>query len=251
VLEKRGEVYEYEESLTAQLKNIEAREDYKSIVLNMEKKLEAAGGPDKAPLDLVAEAANALGMLAKNPQGGGLQFRREYSLVIRDILDGDGTGDRARAQNMNKDQYIEKFVKAPQFANLGELTVFLENEFNVRDFLISSMKETMARSRETVSAGANITLPQWKIDQVKLPAFRDKFEFFDHFEKRGSLEWQNLLKDRLAEKLNSYVNSSKFRLESDPTLLDRTKITSFLATVEQQLPEIVAWEVKINNKIIK
>ncbi len=114
-----------------------------------------------------------------------MQFRREYSLVIRDIMDGDGTGDRARAQNMNKDQYIEKFVKAPQFTNLGELTVFLENEYNVRDFLLSSMKETMARSRETVSAGANVALPQWKIDQVKLPAFRDKFEFFDYFEKRG------------------------------------------------------------------
>jgi hypothetical protein len=251
VLNKKGEVYEYEESLTDLIKSIEAREDYKRVILNAEKKIEAGGGVEKAPLETIAEAINSLGMLAKNPSGEGLMFRREYSLVIRDILDGDGTGDRAKAQNMNKDQYIEKFIKAPQFNGMGDLVAFLENEFTVREFLLSSIKQTIARSKETVSAGASVTLPKWKVDQVVLPTFKDKFEFFDYFEKRGSLEWQNLLKDKLAERLNAYVTSSKFRLESDPTLLDRTKIATFLGTVEPQLPEIVTWEVKINNKIIK
>ena len=251
VLVKKGEVYEYEDSLADMLKNIEAREDYKRVVLASEKKIEAEGGVEKASLDTIAEAINTLGMLAKNPAGEGLMFRREYSLVIRDIMDGDGTGDRARAQNMSKDQYIEKFVKAPQFANLGELVAFLENEYTVREFLLSSIKQTLAKSRENVSAGASVSLPKWKIDQVKLPVFKDKFEFFDYFEKRGSLEWQNLLKDKLVDKLNAYVTSSKFRLESDPTLLDRNKISTFLATVEPQLPDIATWEVKIANKIIK
>jgi len=251
VLVKKGEVYEYEDSLADMLKSIEAREDYKRVVLASEKKIEAEGGVEKASLDTIAEAINTLGMLAKNPAGEGLMFRREYSLVIRDIMDGDGTGDRARAQNMSKDQYIEKFVKAPQFANLGELVAFLENEYTVREFLLSSIKQALAKSRENVSAGASVSLPKWKIDQVKLPVFKDKFEFFDYFEKRGSLEWQNLLKDKLVDKLNAYVTSSKFRLESDPTLLDRNKISTFLATVEPQLPDIATWEVKIANKIIK
>lgn len=251
ILVKNGEVFEYEAPLADMLRSIEAREDYKRVVLGADKKIEAEGGLEKASLDTVAETINTLGMLAKNPAGEGLQFRREYSLVIRDILDGDGTGDRAKAQNMSKDQYIEKFVKAPQFANLGDLVAFLENEYTVRDFLLSSIKQILAKSRENVSAGANVSLPKWKVDAVKLPVFRDKFEFFDYFEKRGSLEWQNLLKDRLVDKLNAYVTSSKFRLESDPTLLDRTKIATFLASVEPQLPEIVTWEVKINNKIIK
>ena len=65
------------------------------------------------------------------------------------------------------------------------------------------------------------------------------------------LEWQNILKDRLVEKLNDYVTSSKFRLESDPTLLDRNKIGTFLNTLDQKIPEIVGWEVKVANKIIK
>ncbi len=251
VLEKRGEVYEYEDALADMLKSIEAREDYKRVVLNIEKKIEAEGGLEKAGMETIAEAISALGMLAKSAGDESFQFRREYSLVIRDILDGDGTGDRARAQNMSKDEYIEKFVKAPKFANNGELIVFLENEYTVRQFLINSIRETIARSKETTSAGANVTLPKWKIEQVKLPTFKDKFEFFDYFEKRGSLEWQNLLKDRLVDKLNAYVTSSKFRLESDPTLLDRNKISTFLDSVEAQLPEIVTWEVKISNKIIK
>jgi hypothetical protein len=250
-LEKRGEVYAYEESLSEMLKSIEAREDYKRVVLNIEKKLESEGWPEKASMEAIAEAINGLGMLAKSPGDESFQFRREYSLVIRDILDGDGTGDRARAQNMSKDEYIEKFIKAPKFANTGELIAFLENEYTVRQFIMNSIRETISRTKETMSAGANVTLPKWKIEQVNLPTFKDKFAFFDYFEKRGSLEWQNLLKDRLVDKLNAYVTSSKFRLESDPTLLDRNKVATFLASVEAQLPEIVTWEVKISNKIIK
>jgi len=107
------------------------------------------------------------------------------------------------------------------------------------------------KTKETTSAGANISLPKWKVDQVVLPVFKDKFEFYDYFEKRGSLEWQNVLKMRLVNKLNAYATSSKFRLESDPTLLDRNKVAAFIDSLDQRMPEIVLWEVKIQNKIIK
>ncbi|MFC1670815.1 hypothetical protein ACFL20_10525, partial [Spirochaetota bacterium] len=243
--------YHYEETLSDALKEIEAREDYKKIVLGIEKRIIDAGGYDKAAIDILADAINGLGMLAKNPSNNSLQFRREYSLVIRDIIDGDGTGDKAREQKMTKDKYIEKFIKAPQFQDMGELVFFLENEINVREFLIASIKNIMEKTKGTASAGANITLPKWKIDQVKLPTFDDKYKFYDYFEKRGSLEWQNLLKERLVVKLNDYVTSSKFRLESDPTLLDRNKIGTFLDTLDQKVPEIVNWEVKVANKIVK
>ena len=251
VLEQKEGGYQYEESMAAVLKDIEAREDYKKVILKAEEAIMAGGGYENAPMDIVADAMSSLGMLAKNPSGGGLQFRREYSLVIRDILDGDGTGDRARAQNLTKDQYIEKFVKAPLFANMGELVVFLENEYNVRQFLMTSIKDVIQKTKETTSAGASIILPKWKIDQVELPVFKDKLEFYDYFEKRGSLEWQNVLKTRLVDKLNAYATSSKFRLESDPTLLDRSRVAAFLDSLDQRMPEIVLWEVKIQNKIIK
>jgi len=251
VLQKNGTVYQYESALASALKDVEARESYKEVILKVEEKIISAGGYENAPLETIAEAINALGMLAKNQSSNLLQFRREYSLVIRDILDGDGTGDRAQQQNLGKDAYIEKFIKAPQFKNLGELIVFLENEINVRGFLMITIRETINRTKETVSAGANISLPKWKVDQVALPQFKDKYEFYDYFEKKGSLEWQNILKSRLVDKLNAYATSSRFRLESDPSLLDRNKVSTFLNSLDQKLPQIVLWEVKADNKIIK
>jgi len=251
VLKKNGAAYLYEETLSDVLKDIEARENYKKVIMNIEKKILDGGGYDNASLDTYVDAINALGMLARNPSTSNFQFRREYSLVIRDILDGDGTGEKARGQNMSKDKYIEKFIKAPEFKNMGELVFFLENEINTREFLISAMKDIIAKTKEPVSAGADIRLPQWKIDQVKLPTFKDKFEFYDYFEKRGSLEWQNILKNRLVDKLNDYVSSSKFRMENDPTLFDRNKVSNFMKSLSQKVPQIVYWEVMVENKIIK
>ncbi len=251
VLVKGQKGYQYEPAIQDVLKDIEAREDYKKNVLDIEKSLLSAGGYDSASIDSIVDAINGLGMLAKSSSTGKYQFRREYSLVIRDILDGDGTSDRAREQNMSKDKYIERFVKAPQFESMADLVVFLENEYNVREFLLVSFKNTIERTKSPESAGANVQLPKWKIDQVVLPVFRDMHAFYDYFEKRNSLEWQNVLKKRLVQKLDAYVTSSKFRLPSDPTLLDRNKIAKFMGSLDQKLPEIVLWEVKVNNKIIK
>ncbi len=251
VVEKKGEAFHYEPYLTDMLKSIEARENYKKVILDIDDRIQQGGGYDNASMDLIVDAVNGLGMLAKNPTSGALQFRREYSLVIRDILDGDGTSDRAREQKMPKDRYIEKFIKAPQFQNMEELIIFLESSYNVRDFIISSVRDIIKETRENATAGASISLPKWKIDQVTLPVYKDRYAFYDHFEKRGSLEWQNVLKERLVSKLDDYVTSAKFRLESDPTLLDRSKIAKFLGDLDQKVPEIVMWEVKVNNKIIK
>jgi hypothetical protein len=243
--------YVYEETLSEALKDIEARENYKKIILDLDKKISAEGGFDTVSFDLLAEAVNTVGMLARNPANEMLQFRREYSLIIRDLLDGAGTGDRAAQQNMTREEYIEKFVKAPQFKDNGELIMFLENDLRVRNFIKNSVKTILEKTKATVSAGADIMLPKWKVEQVKLPSFKDKFEFYDYFEARGSLEWQNTLRERLTDKLNAFVTSSKFRLESDPTLIDRNKVGEFLKTLDQKVPEIILWEVRIRNKIIK
>ncbi len=243
--------YVYDEGLGGALKEIEARENYKKVVLDIDSKITSAGGIAGAGPELLTDAVNGLGMLARNPSTSKLQFRREYSLVIRDILDGDGTGDRARSQNMSKDEYIERFIKAPQFADMGELIMFLEDNYSIREFIRNSVASAIERTKTNISAGADVSLPKWKIDQIKLPDFRDKYEFFDYFEDRGSLEWQNLLRSTLTEKLDDFVSSSKFRLESDPTLVDRKRVKEFLDSLDQKIPEIILWEVKVRNKIIK
>ncbi len=220
-------------------------------MLDIEAKISSSGGFEKMTPELLAETVNGLGMLAKNPADGKLQFRREYSIVIMDILDGDGTGDRAAGQNMSKDEYIEKFLKPPKFADVGELVFFFENEREVREFISNSVKSVLERTKGNITAGADIALPKWKIEQSVLPVFKDKFEFYDYFEKRGSLEWQNLLRERLTDKLKEFVSSSRFRLESDPTLIDRAKVGEFIRSLDQRMPDIVLWEVKVKNRIIK
>jgi len=251
ILEEKEGIFRFEEKISSMLKDIEARENYRRVVLDLESKIVSSGGFEKITPELLAETVNGLGMLAKNPADGKMQFRKEYSLVIMDILDGDGTGDKAAGQSMSKDEYIERFLKPPKFADTGELVFFLENEWNVREFIANSVRSVLERTKGNISAGADIALPKWKVEQTELPVFKDKYEFYDYFDKRGSLEWQNLMRERLADKLHEYVSSSRFRLESDPTLIDRAKVGEFIKSLEQKMPDIVLWEVKVRNRIIK
>lgn len=243
--------YHYDELIHGELREMEAREQYKQVVLDLADQIEHNGGLENMSLSLMVEAVHKLAMLARNPKDGSFQFRREYSLVIRDILDGDGTADRAREQKMSKDRYIERHVKNPSFAGNDDLLFFLESEFSVREFLQENIKEILDQTRENISAGAAIDIPRSQIEQINLPVFKDHYEFYDYFERKGSLEWQNLLKSKLVEKLDKHVFSARFRLESDPTLMDRTKVGAFLDDMQGKLPEIVIWEVKVANKIIK
>jgi len=251
ILEEKDKVYYYGEKLGAVLKDLEARENYKRVILELEKKIIQQGGFEKIGAELLGEVVSGLGILAKNPADGKLQFRREYSMVIMDIMDGEGTGERAAAKGISRDEYIEKNIQIPRFAHNGELSVFLEGDRKVRDFIISSIKSVMERSRGNVTAGADISLPAWKIEQTVLPHFKDKFEFYDYFEKRGSLEWQNILMETLSEKLDEYISSSKFRLESDPTLIDKSKVTEFIKTLDQKMPDVVLRDVSVKNRIVK
>ena len=92
-------------------------------------------------------------------------------------------------------------------------------------------------------------MPKWKVEQAVLPVFDGRPAFYQYYAEHGSLEWQNILKERLTEKLNDYVSSARFRLESDPSLSDRAKIREFLRSLEQRMPGIVLWEVKVKNMI--
>ena len=251
VLQEQEGAYHFEDKISDMLREIEARENYRKVILDLDAKITSSGGFDTITFDLLADTVIALGMLAKNPADGKLQFRREYSLVVMDILDGDGTGERAAGQNMSKDEYIEKFLKAPKVTDVSELVFFLENEREVREFISTSVQSMLDRTKGNVTAGADISLPRSKISQTVIPAFKDKYEFYDYFEKRGSLEWQNLLRERLTERLHDYVSSSRFRLESDPTLVDRAKVGAFLQSLDQKMPDIVLWEVKVKNRVIK
>jgi hypothetical protein len=250
ILLKTKSGYQFEPAIQNFLKDTEARENYREVVLNIEKKVKADKGWKSISADLLAHGVAKLALMARNPVRKTLQFRKEYSLAIRDILDGDDTADKAKAKKMTKQQYIQKYIENPQFQNMEELVFFLDNETGPYEFLRKSVHDIVRRTKENVEAGAVINLPSWKKSKTRLPVFKDRYAFYDYFERRGSLEWQNLLKTRLVVKLNKTVSSSRFRLESDPTLPDRRKITLFLDKLTNRMPEIVLWEVKAMNKII-
>ncbi|HNX23051.1 MAG TPA: hypothetical protein PKG60_03330, partial [Spirochaetota bacterium] len=139
----------------------------------------------------------------------------------------------------------------PKFVNSGDLAVFLEGDRKVRNFIISSVKSVIERSGENVTAGADVSLPTWKIEQTVLPQFKNKFEFYDYFEERGSLEWQNILMETLFEKLSEYISSSKFRLESDPVLINKSKVAEFIKTLDQKMPDVVLRDISVIHGIVK
>jgi hypothetical protein len=107
ILEKKESGYSYEESLTKNLQDMEAREGYKSGILQLEKKILESGGFEKISPSLLAQSIQTLAMLAKTKDGF-IVFRKEVSYIIADILDGDGTADRAKEKNISKNDYIEK-----------------------------------------------------------------------------------------------------------------------------------------------
>jgi len=245
--EKDGFVFE--EALGKPLREIQAREEYRKKILKYADSLDSF--QETVPAEAIADGVNTFAMLARNPGNNKLMFRKEYSFVIRDILDGDGTAEKAKRLGLSKEQYIERHIKAPQFTDMQELYFFLETETRVREFLLENIRQTIKRTRENIQAGADILLPKWMAQKTKLPVFKDKYEFFDYYEKNGSLEWQNLLKEHLKSKVNSTINSSRFRMEKDPTLLDRTKASEFVQSVQERIPDIVAWEVRVANRLLK
>jgi hypothetical protein len=251
ILRQKDSVYEYDESLALNLKEMEAREGYKDQLLDLEKKILASGGYENMSASLLAQSIQALAMLAKLKDGS-IVFRREISFIIADILDGDGTAERAKEKNLSKDAYIEKYLKPPKFQTPNDLVKFLSSlDGKVRSFLIADIKKTIANTKSNQLSGAPVSLPASKVNATILPSFKDKTAFYEYFEKKGSLEWQRLMKEEMVRKMSTHLGSYDFRMDYDPTLLDRKKITDYLNEMRDKLPDVVTWEVAVNNKIIK
>jgi hypothetical protein len=251
ILKEKNQRFEYDDSLSARLREMEAREDYKKTILNMEKKIIQAGGLESIDPKNMAMAVQTLAMLVRNKDGS-IGFRKEIASIIVDILDGDGTGDRAKEKNLTKQEYIDKFLKPPRFHTNQELLQFFANiDPTVKKFLVTEIENAIQRTKSNLQAGAVISLPSSKIASIQLPSFKDKTEFYTYFEAKSSLEWQNMLKEEMFSQMSRHLDSFEFRMEYDPTLLDRKKIMAYLDNIRDRIPEVVTWEVAVENKIIK
>jgi hypothetical protein len=251
ILIPSSEGYAYEPSLTERMKEMQAKEDYKINIINLENKIMAEGGYDKISSKTLVLAIHTFAMLAKT-KSDKIGFRKDIASVIADILDGDGTEDRASEKKLSKEEYITKYLSIPEFSSMDKLGEFLtKGEPKIKGFLISEIQNIIKRTKGMEEAGASVSLPKSKIHAAILPTFKDQYKFYEYFEKSGSLEWQNLLKNEIVTKLASKLSSYEFRMDYDPTLLDRTKIQAFLDKEKVNLPEVTVWETAVENKIIK
>ncbi|WCL48369.1 tubulin-like doman-containing protein [Leptospira sp. GIMC2001] len=251
ILNLKDGFYQYEDSLAGRLKEMEARESYKQTILDLEKKIIQAGGYEKLNGKSLAMSIQTLAMLAKT-KSGQIVFRKEISDIIADIMDGDGTEERAKEKNISKEEYIQKYLKPPKFSSASDLIKFLDTlDSKIKAFLVAEIKTTIQRTKSNTIAGAVVSLPPARIQSIPIPKFKDKMEFYAYFEKQGSLEWQRLLKDEMVTKISAHLGSYDFRMDYDPTLLDRNKITKYLEEMKDKLPDVVTWEVAVENKIIK
>ena len=242
-------VFEYEESLRDSLRVMHARETHYDMIKKLIDRANSAGGILKCPDALLTRIVMGLGMLRKNSKTGHLLFRKDYDLVIRDIMDGDGTGERAGAAGMSKDEYISKNIPSPQFAKIDDMAAFLGKNKDAGEFIRRDVDRIFRQTLGNETAGAAIQIPKSKIAATKLPTFKDEYDFYDYFEHHGSLEWQNLLKTRLTRAV--YEVCRRFRKPEDPTLFDRAKIRSHLEGLGDKLPFIVSWEVMVALGVIK
>lgn len=247
IVEQDGR-FAYADTLQERMRELYAREEYLGPVRKVIEKVEEAGGIRKCGAPLFTKAVLALGLLKKNKQGA-FQFRRDYDLVVRDIVDGDGTGERSREAGMTKDEYIRKHIPSPVFADMRALAVFLKEQPGVRGFLERDLERLFQSTMGSESAGAAVAIPAARVRVTEVPTFRDDMDFFQYFEDHGSLEWQNVLKSHLVDAVEQVVR--RFRKPEDPTLFDRGRIRNYLEELGSGLPSIVAWEVMLNTGVIK
>lgn len=246
---EEGGVYRYRDDLADMLREPEARVNYNRVVAELARRIESRGRFDSIDTALLVEVISGLGMLAKSTADGLFQFRRDLAEVMQDIMErypdevapekvqSAGCGDPVEGTEYRK------------FASIGELAVFIDNSNRLRSFLVYAVKDFISRSAGSVTAGADISLPLWKIGQTEIPVFRNRYDFFDYFEKRGSLEWQNILAQFLKRELNGYINSSKFMIGDDPGHLNIPMVNEFLKSIEPRMPVAVISEIRRWNSI--
>lgn len=248
VVKNAAGAYEYDATLHDDLRRITSGSQYRKSVEGAFSQIEQSGGVKSMDAATFAKALASLGYLKKNSSGQ-IGFRKDYDRVIRDILDGDGTGDRATAAGLSKEAYIEKHIPSPVFASIAELVKWTLQQTSVQKFLMHNMERIQRETAGNEITGAAINVPDARLAEVKLPVYRDEIDFYDYFQAEGSLEWQNYLKGKIVERIDAIVR--RYRKAEDPTLPDRAKIDQYLVENAERIPFVAAWEVRVNHRVIR
>ncbi|MBR30575.1 MAG: hypothetical protein CMN77_04630 [Spirochaetaceae bacterium] len=248
LLEKKAGGYEYAESIHDGMRQILAGETYSSGIRKLMDEVQAGGGLEKISPELFARCLAGPGILKKNKDGQ-IYFRKEYDLIIRDILDGDGTGQRASEANLTKEQYLEQKTRAVYFKGMGDLVKFVFSNAKVKSFLLTDLQRIFQDTRGSQISGAAVQIPRSKLASIKLHSFKDEFQFYDYFQTNGSLAWQDFLKNEIVQKVDSVLRT--YRHPQDPTLPDRARMEAYLEERKDSIPFVALWELKVKHGVIR
>lgn len=224
VREENG-VYTVDESLDPLFRENGARVKYKKVVTDAGRRLVEEGTSGPASFELIADAVNMLGMLAKG-SGGGIVFRKEYASAIRDILD---------AQSHSASENSPRVLHREVFSTTADIAAFLAENELVKEFILNSIKSIIAATGLGSAYGAFVMLPASRIAQTPVPSFDSAGSFADYCLDHGSPGFYSAVRNILVVKLDEYI-SARFVRDSGTPASSLAGMTEFLRAVEPRIP---------------
>ncbi|HPS57901.1 MAG TPA: tubulin-like doman-containing protein [Spirochaetota bacterium] len=225
-------IYRFDESLYPILRETGARVKYKKVVTETGRRLVENGTSGPAGFELIADAVNMLGMLAKG-SGGGIVFRREYASSIKDILCARGAAGSIGSHNADLEE----------FSTTADIAAYLAEHPDVSGFILNTIKSIINVTGRGNSPGAFIMLPASRIALTPVPSFDSAGSFADYCMEYGSPGFYSAMKNILIVKLDEYIYA-RFVKDSGTPVSSAPGIAEFLRAVEPRIPSCVINGVK-------
>lgn len=210
-----------------------ARMKYKKVITDTGRRLMEGETAGPAGFELVADAVNMLGMLAKGSSGG-IVFRREYASAISEILDAHDSVRSVSGQSG---------VQQEVFSTTGDIASFLAAHPAVAEFILNTIKSIIAATDSGNASGSFVMLPASRIAQTPLPSFDSAASFADYCMEYGAPGFYSAIKNVLTVKLDGYISSRFGVINGTPGQV--SGVAEFLRALEARVPLCVIRDVKV------
>ncbi|RME90092.1 MAG: hypothetical protein D6767_07380, partial [Candidatus Hydrogenedentota bacterium] len=233
-------VYKWLPQLQPQMKAFFYRNKMKSKVDAFIKESLAGEGLSKQSADTLWQAA-VLTRVVFKAKNGKWYFDRKLIFQVKDIFDKN-TAQNAMAAGKTYREYVQSLPE-PVIATKDDWQKMLnDNEFHT--FITKTLEEILTETQKKLTEGVDLEVPPSALASIPDLGFKDHYAFFAFVEKQASVEVMEFIKAAITTRIFAYLESAKFRLESDPTIRDIEKIGNFLEERRQAIPECILFDLK-------
>jgi len=236
LLEKRKNAYYYIPQLQIYLKEFFYRNQMQNSYKKFKTELENNGGFEKASINTIWKAATLSKTVIRTKNGyvfdSGLLFQ------IKGILD--------KAGSMNKDMPYNEYIKqlpSPVIKNLEDWKNLL-NDSSLKNFLLRYLNRIFDEAFDKITEGVEIEVSKKSLAKISDIGYKDSYGFFAYLEKKASNEFYDFLKNVIAQRIFKYIDGTKFRIPSDPSVRNIKAISEFLQKNKAAIPETVLFDLK-------